>query len=492
MRRILTNTKRCICLALAALLMLGAFAAVGVNAADGFSGAGQGTVKDPYLVTNAQQLGEMANNLSAHYKLANTIDMADVAFTPIGYLAKPFTGSFTCDLGEDGAPLYAIKNLTYHNDAGDKNGHLDNDSHYPEYKKNESHWEAGLFGATQNATITNIYVLDAKISNSVIGQHQQNANGSWNPGMDENNAAILIGQGDNTRVTGCYVTGSLDSKANGSGALVGRAIGCIIKNSTAVATVKTNGLWSNGGLIGSITDGTIVDGCSFTGDIAINGREVYNIGGLIGSADKDCKVTNCWADGTISSGNSFITHELGNDGLKKVVENNYSLIKVATRTNATTAKTGVNNCWVTDEVGGMQLFFGAASNEKLLEQFAGLDAWVTEGVERPVLKNAPVVRTADSYVVGEVVQPQPTEPEATEPEVTQPSASEQPEETAPVTVPGNDISQNIDITNNGNSAEKALVMTLVTMIAVLLIATAVILVLNVVFMAKHRKNKGKG
>ncbi len=487
MRRILTNTKRCICLVLAALLMLGVFAAVSVNAADGFSGRGKGTAKDPYLVSNPQQLGEMANDLSAHYKLANTIDMTDVAFTPIGYLAKPFTGSFTCDLGEDGAPLYAIKNLTYHNDAGEKNGHLDNDSHYPEYKKNESHWEAGLFGATQNATITNIYVLDAKISNSVIGQHKQNANGTWNPGMDENNAAILIGQGTNTRVTGCYVSGTLTSTTNCCGALIGSSYGNIVKNSAAAVTVKSGGLWHAGGLMGYIGDGTIVDSCSFTGDITISGREVYQVGGMIGGADTDCKVTNCWADGTISSGSSFITHELGNDGLKKVVENNYSLIKVVTRTHASTAKTGVNNCWVTNEIGGMQLFFGAASNTDLLEKFKGLEAWNTEGVERPMLKNAPVVRTADSYVVGEAVQPQPTEPEAT-----QPSASEQPDETAPVTVPGDDISQNIDITNNGNSAEKALVMTLVTLIVVLLIATAVILVLNVAFVVKYRKNKGKG
>ncbi len=479
MKIVFVNAKRLLALLIAVVMVLGASAATQVHAAGAFSGSGKGTAKNPYLVTNAQQLGEMANNLSAHYKLANTIDMAGVAFTPIGYLAQPFTGSFTCDLGEDGAPMYAIKNLTYHNDAGEKNGHVDDDSHYPEYKKNESHWEAGLFGATENATVTNIYVLDAKVSNSVIGQHQQNANGSWNPGMDENNAAILIGQGVNTRVTGCYVSGSLDSKANGSGALMGRAVGCIVKNSTAVVTVKASGLWSNGGLIGAIGDGTIVDGCSFTGDISISGRDSYQIGGLIGSASKDCKITNCWADGTISSGNSFVTHELGNDGLKKVVENNYSLIKVATRTNASTSKNAVNNCWVTNEVGGMQLFFGAASNEELLEKFKGLEAWITEGVERPMLKNAPVVRTADSYVVGAVVETPATQPDATDPQ--------QPEETEPSTVPGNDINQSIDITNNGNAAEQALVTTLVGLIAVLLLATAVILVLNVVFMVKHRK-----
>ena len=56
---------------------------------------GSGTKADPYLVTNAEQLDGMRNNLSAHYKLAATIDMSSFGnMEPIGFLAKPFTGSF--------------------------------------------------------------------------------------------------------------------------------------------------------------------------------------------------------------------------------------------------------------------------------------------------------------------------------------------------------------------------------------------------------------
>ena len=47
--------------------------------AAGFSGSGKGTKSSPYLVTNAKQLDEMRNDLNAHYKLANTIDMSSVA-----------------------------------------------------------------------------------------------------------------------------------------------------------------------------------------------------------------------------------------------------------------------------------------------------------------------------------------------------------------------------------------------------------------------------
>ncbi len=472
MRTWMVDMKRGASRVLAMLLVLAiclTAGAVGVSAADGFSGSGKGTSKNPYLVTNAQQVLEMANDLSAHYKLANTIDMTGVDFTPIGYLAQPFTGSFTCDLGEDGAPLYAIKNLTYHNAAGEKNGHVFEDSRYPDYKKNESHWEAAFFGATSGATISNIYILDAKISNSVVGQHQQNGNGSWNPGMDENASAILVAFATRTNISGCFVTGSVDCKTNWSGALVGAATGCIIKNSSAQATVKARGYWNNGGLIGGLKDGTIVDSCSFAGDVTASG---YNMGGFIGSCSKDCKVTNCWAAGTISSGNSFITNELKNDGLKKVVENNYSLVKVATRKNASTSKTTVNNCWITDEVGGMQMFFGAASNAELLEKFQGLDAWITEGVETPQLKATPVVRTADSYVVGAVVEPS-TDPEPTQPGIAKPDDSQG--------------SNQINVTNNGNDAETVLIRMLIIIIAVLVLTTVIIQVLNILYIAKKKK-----
>ena len=73
---------------------------------------GKGTKTDPYIVETTEQLDGMRNNLTAHYKLGNTIDMSGVAnFKPIGNLAKPFKGSFSCDLDSSGKPKYAIKNL---------------------------------------------------------------------------------------------------------------------------------------------------------------------------------------------------------------------------------------------------------------------------------------------------------------------------------------------------------------------------------------------
>ena len=72
--------------------------AAGTLPVSGAAYTGRGSQSDPYLVATAEQLGGMRDNPTAHYKLVNTIVLSGVAnFTPIGYLAKPFSDSFTCD-----------------------------------------------------------------------------------------------------------------------------------------------------------------------------------------------------------------------------------------------------------------------------------------------------------------------------------------------------------------------------------------------------------
>ena len=67
-----------------------------------FSGAGSGTSSDPYQITNAEQLFEVRNSLSAYYKLMNDIDLTEwiaeespsQGWTPIGTTTTPFAGDF--------------------------------------------------------------------------------------------------------------------------------------------------------------------------------------------------------------------------------------------------------------------------------------------------------------------------------------------------------------------------------------------------------------
>lgn len=266
---------------------------------------GKGTKSNPYLVQTAEQLQGMADNLSAHYKLANTIDMSSFGeFKPVGNLAKPFTGSFTCDTDADGTPKYAIKNLKVYNHAGEKYGHKGGtNAGYVDYKEKNSNWEAALFGAVKGASIKNIALLDVDITNTVVGQNQMNNDWSLNPGQDEQNAAALVGQADSAKIENCSATGVINSKSNHCGGLVGRAEGCTIKNSYSKVTVNTTGLWCHGGFVGSGSDSTF-EYCFSSGDVNTTASRV---GGFSGSAGGN--FSYCYSSGTVKKGQGFTNAE---------------------------------------------------------------------------------------------------------------------------------------------------------------------------------------
>ena len=63
-------------------------------AAPAAAAAGSGTAADPYQITTAAELQSMNNNLAAHYKLMNNIDLNGVTWTPIGTSSAGFFGVF--------------------------------------------------------------------------------------------------------------------------------------------------------------------------------------------------------------------------------------------------------------------------------------------------------------------------------------------------------------------------------------------------------------
>ena len=449
---------------------------------------GKGTKKSPYIVTNVEQLKGMAEKPSAYYKLGNTIDLSSEGnFTPIGFLAKPFKGTFTCDLGEDGAPLYAIKNLTVCIDSGEKNGHAFESNNYPDYKENNSHWEAALFGATDGATFKNIYVLNAKITNTVIGQHKQNANGTWNPGQDEMASGILTGIAKNTNISGCYVSGTIDAKTNSVGALAGLLRNGSIKNSAAEGTVGSVGYYNIGGLVGMIEASTI-DKCWFNGTTNAPASP-NNSGACFGKADTDSRVTNCYCEGTLTAGSGFIAVNQY-DKLEKIVSNCYTLSKIVGRTNAPTSKNSVNNCWVSNEVGCLQMGFGAAAPAEILQKFVGLDGWITDGVTTPKLQNSPVVKPADAFVPGASNTPASVESKPSQ--VTESEKDSQTESSADVQ-DGNDtvekakdLETKITVQNTKNQAETILIIIISALIFLVLCATAVMIILVIKMTRKYK------
>ncbi len=361
--------------------------------------SGRGSKSDPYLVETAEQLQGMKDNLSAHYKLANTIDLTGIAFTPIGHQGSPFTGSFVCDLDSDGTPKHAIKNLSVT---------INGVPNYADYVKGKNKWQSALFGAATNATVTNIALVDVMIVNNIEGKNQMNADYTLNPGMDEMAVGALIGLADGVAVTGCSATGIINSRANHTGGLVGRLLSGEITKSYTKITFQQTGRWCNGGLIGSVEKGTIAE-CFADCDLskaqssAVGwGAGANTTSGLVGSAlNSGVTVKNCYSVGTVcEAGNSMISEE---NGAFTGASDCYTTSKI-TGMNAVKSGTSTKNCFVLNSVGCVQAEFTAASEAEIKAAFSSNSAWDTSGA-LPVLKNVKVITNSGKYVPQAVTNP---------------------------------------------------------------------------------------
>lgn len=105
------------------ILLITMMAACSLNMQAQFSGKGAGTANDPYQVTNADELFEVRNDMTAYYKMMEDIDLSAwiqennprQGWSPIGTSGVPFRGNF------DGNS-HAIINLTLLRIEGDNVG----------------------------------------------------------------------------------------------------------------------------------------------------------------------------------------------------------------------------------------------------------------------------------------------------------------------------------------------------------------------------------
>lgn len=277
---------------LIASLLLAMFS--GVFAADAVSYTGQGTKSNPYLIETAEQLMGMSQNLSACYKLNNTIDMQGVAYTPVGTYDNPFTGMLTCDSDTDGTPKYAIKNLALH---AKTYGTLAEQN--AKYATEYNLWASGLFGVTRGATISNIALLDVSVSGGIIACNWQNADYTFNKGLDRSGNGALIGRAQSTKISGCITTGTANPNSN-------YGMVCVMDDESSMeycyTTITVNApksLWCVASLCGSNEGGTIRN-CFSESNITTNaqGAALLSSGGAL--------IENCYATGTVSSAGKLL------------------------------------------------------------------------------------------------------------------------------------------------------------------------------------------
>ena len=203
-------------------------------------------------VNQLQDIGESSDTLKGNYALRNSIDGTQANnFTSIGNDTTAFTGKF------DGID-YNIFGLTIKN--GGEN--------------------TGLFGYTNNATISNVTLVGGSITGGSI------TGGSITGG---NNVGAVVGNANNTILNNVVNSAAVSGNSN-VGGIVGSATNSAIKD--AINTGTINGSGDNvGGLIGNLQDSKLdttkevekgLIGNSYNlGDVSGNG---HNVGGLVGSA----------------------------------------------------------------------------------------------------------------------------------------------------------------------------------------------------------------
>lgn len=212
----------------------------------------------PILIENAEQLAYLAEQVNGgnkysgkYFKLVSNIYLKGYDWTPIGGDDAYFSGSFD----GNGKTIYGMKvNATA---------------------------KAGLFGNVESSSIKNV-TIKAAVS-VCAGSH----------------AALLCSRAQETTISGCSVSGSVESSGNNVGGVVGYLIDSEMIGCTAKVTVK--GKECVGGIVGREAAGKILN-CSLTdGIVEGSGNSVGGVVGWLGysTTSKSAAIEGCIVRGSV-------------------------------------------------------------------------------------------------------------------------------------------------------------------------------------------------
>ena len=238
------------------------------------------------LITTADELDAVRNDLGGIYGLGADIDLAGHDWTPIGDSSKKFTGKFY-GFG------HSVKNLVATNNPNSS------------YK--------GLFGYTDGAVLDGVTVSGTAKCNSGY-----------------NSVGGLVGRADATLISNCHATATVEGGRYVGGLVGGVNNGTSILGCSAAGTVKSTGNYADsggfaggcesgafeirdsissaevtavascvGGFIGHVagSSASVISGCRADGYAGGNG----SVGGFIGNVSAPMAISNCVARGDVRS-----------------------------------------------------------------------------------------------------------------------------------------------------------------------------------------------
>ena len=331
------KTKRIISFILAVLTF------VSLNSISFLSYAqGVGTEDNPHLITTAQELQNINNDVSAHYKLMADIDLSNIDFEPIGNAnSGTFTGSF------DGNG-FTIRNLNVFsgkyaglfgcNEGVIKNITLENIYVYG------TRYIGGICGEnTSYGTIENCKVLSGKIESEssfniinaggVCGSNKGLMQGNFSNSCDVNAknsensvyAGGIVGYNDSTltvAITNSYNTGNISSSSvsyyaySYSGGIVGYVNSTVTitnsYNTGNISSYSSDSSYSSysysGGIVGYTSSTVTITNSYNNGNIYSSSDDKTYIGGIVGYINSTATITNSYNTGNISSSVSYYAY----------------------------------------------------------------------------------------------------------------------------------------------------------------------------------------
>ena len=290
---------------------------------------GDGSVLNPYEISNINQLQYMNRYLDANFVLVNDIDasIADTlnggtGFEPVGTQAEPFTGSLN---GNN----YTITDL--------------------EMNRAEQMY-TGLFGVIEGGKVENLALVDARITGgertgAIAGENRGEILNSYSnsaeiSGSSYTGGLVGINQGiiddsyasgnvDGENYTGglsgnnpgeisnSYFTGTLTGN-DYSGGVAGSNSGTIFRS---YATGLIGGNSDVGGLTGRNHNGGLIDEAYSSNTVS----GVERVGGLVGSNGTGSPIIrNSYSRGAVNAEESIAGGLVGNFGNTALIEFSYS------------------------------------------------------------------------------------------------------------------------------------------------------------------------
>lgn len=287
-----------------------------------FSGNGNGDTNSPYLITTAAELNEVRDNLTAHYKLMNDIDLTD--WMKENSPAKgwePING-FKGSLDGNG---FVISGFWIERPETENIGFFGSLAGgtiqrvgliIPDDKKITGLKNVGAFAGHTPYSTTGIVIEECFVSGGTIEAKSSAAGG-------------ILGYTSTTtvvKIRNCYAANKMVIGADGAGGLVGTAYRDIsVENCYCTSIVKsTNNDKSAGGLVGGTNDAgknyAVKNSVALNPDI-ISTKSVGRIVGWIKSASKITFTGNLAFDEMLVNGKAISeSEESDNHGLGKSKE----------------------------------------------------------------------------------------------------------------------------------------------------------------------------